>query len=110
MREIDFALTSQERATNKFSGGESGNRTHPIKIIAMLDQYMMLVMKIKVKEKLKDKNLLPELLFFSFCKFIQHLSVIIKKLRITVYLQNILCNTPSGDAGIISFQLVLSSS
>jgi DNA phosphorothioation-dependent restriction protein DptG len=35
-----------------------GNRTHPIKIIAMLDQYIMLVTNVKVKEKLKDKDLL----------------------------------------------------
>jgi hypothetical protein len=33
-----------------------GNRTHPIKMIAMLDQYIMLVTKVKVKEELKNKD------------------------------------------------------
>jgi len=40
-----------------------GNRTHPIKIIAVLDQSISNHRKVKVKEKLKDKGLFSECYF-----------------------------------------------
>jgi hypothetical protein len=38
-------------------------------MIAMLDQYIMLVTNVKVKEKLKDKDLLSEVLIFQIYNF-----------------------------------------